>query len=73
LDLLGFIRPNPDFSMGYGQKNKKIFPPSRSPLAVYLTRCLPLADLAFRQAARSGALFSLSHGVLFLSIKNHDF
>jgi hypothetical protein len=24
LDLLDFIRPNPDFSMGYGEKNKKI-------------------------------------------------
>ena len=24
LDLLGFIRPNPDFSMGYKRKNKKI-------------------------------------------------
>jgi hypothetical protein len=24
LDLLGFIRPNPDFSMGCGEKNKKI-------------------------------------------------
>jgi hypothetical protein len=24
LDLLGFIRPNRDFSMGYGRKNKKI-------------------------------------------------
>jgi hypothetical protein len=24
LDLLGFIRPNRDFSMGYGEKNKKI-------------------------------------------------
>jgi hypothetical protein len=23
LDLLGFIRPNRDFSMGYGRKNKK--------------------------------------------------
>jgi hypothetical protein len=23
LDFLGFIRPNRDFSMGYGQKNKK--------------------------------------------------
>jgi hypothetical protein len=23
LDFLGFIRPNPDFSMGYEQKNKK--------------------------------------------------
>jgi hypothetical protein len=23
LDLLGFIWPNPDFSKGYGQKNKK--------------------------------------------------
>jgi hypothetical protein len=23
LDFLGFIRPNPGFSMGYGQKNKK--------------------------------------------------
>jgi hypothetical protein len=24
LDFLGFIRPNRAFSMGYGQKNKKI-------------------------------------------------
>jgi hypothetical protein len=24
LDLLGFIRPNPGFSTGYGGKNKKI-------------------------------------------------
>jgi hypothetical protein len=24
LDLLGFVRPNPDFSMGYSGKNKKI-------------------------------------------------
>jgi hypothetical protein len=26
LELLGFIRPNPDFSAGYAGKSKKIFP-----------------------------------------------
>jgi hypothetical protein len=30
LDLLGFIRPNRDFSMGYGGKNKKIVSPFSS-------------------------------------------
>jgi hypothetical protein len=31
LDLLGFIRPNPDFSMSYSGKNKKILSPLPSP------------------------------------------
>jgi hypothetical protein len=31
LDLLGFIRPNRDFSVGYGGKNKKISPSSSPP------------------------------------------
>jgi hypothetical protein len=37
LDLLGFIRPNRDFSMGYEQKNKKI----DSRLKLYAKRLNP--------------------------------
>jgi hypothetical protein len=69
LDLLGFIRPNRAFSMGYSRKkNKKIFPASphgaKRPTGSALSfSCSSLTVLVARQASGENALISINRNL----------